>query len=97
MVDLILRLRKGVGEDITSAHIHAKRVRAGETFNSRLMDDTYADDRRNTGQVRGVFSPTSASSGEKVAGTTELGLVRFVKGHQPSLLLKPKVVLCSAL
>jgi hypothetical protein len=97
MVDLILRLRKGIGEDITSAHIDAKRFRSGEVFDSRTMDDTYADDRRNTGQVRGVFSPTTASPGEKVAGTTEIGLVRVVKGHQPFILLKPKVVLCSAL
>jgi hypothetical protein len=97
IADLTIRLRKGIGEDITSAHIDPKRFRAGEKFDSRTMDDTYADDRRNGEQVRGVDGLSEASSGEKVAGTTEIGLVRVVKGHQPEVLLKPKVVLCSAL
>jgi hypothetical protein len=97
IVDLTLRLRKGIGEDITSANINPKRFHAGENFDSRVMDDTYAGDRGNGEHVHSAISPGSASSGEKVAGTTEIGLVRVVKGHQPEVLLKPKVVLCSAL
>lgn len=97
IVELMLRLRKGIGEDITSAHIHLKEFRAGEEFDPRAMDDTYADDRRNGKQASDGNDPNSASSSEKVAGTTEIGLVRVVKGHQPEILLKPKVVLCSAL
>lgn len=96
-VDLTLRLRKGIGEDITSTHITPKWLRSGEKFDSHIMDDTYADDRRNGKHVRGLSSPSSTGSGEKVAGTTEIGLVRVVKGRQPEVLLKPKVVLCSAL
>ena len=95
IAEMALRLRKGIGEDITSANIFLKACRSGEEFDSRVMDDTYADSRRNGEQVRGTSSANSAS--EKVAGTTEIGLVRVVKGHQPEILLKPKVVLCSAL
>lgn len=97
IVDLTIRLRKGTGEDITSATINLKRFHSGEKFDSRVMDDTYADDRRNGEQMGSVFSPRLVSSGERVAGTTEIGLVRVVKGRQPEELLKPKVVLCSAL
>jgi len=98
VVDMALRLRKGIGEDITSASIDPLYFRPGKNFDSRMMNDTYADDRRNVKQpVRGVISTESAISGEHVAGTTEIGLLRVVKGHEPEVLLKPKVVLRSAL
>jgi len=55
------------------------------------MDDTYAEE-RTSGLEVGSDRP-----GERVGGTTDIGLRRVVKGCQPEMLLKPKVVLCSAL
>ena len=90
IVELALHLRQGIGEDITSAHIEAVQFRPNFTFDPNIMDDTYAEDRKVEGG--GPRRPS-----ERVAGTTEIGLQRLVKGRQPEMLLKPKVVLCSAL
>ena len=89
IVELALQVRQGIGENITSAHIRAVQFRPNFTFDPNIMDDTYADDRMD-GLEKG-------GSTERVAGTTEVGLERLVKGRQPEMLLKPKVVLCSAL
>jgi hypothetical protein len=103
IVNLTLELRKGIGEDITSAYIAPQLFSYGEKFDAHVMDDTYADNRRSGEQVHGEAGEggsSSVSSGEEVvAGTTEIGLARAVKGqwYQFEVMLKPKVVLCSAL
>ncbi|KAF8058636.1 hypothetical protein FPV67DRAFT_1676203 [Lyophyllum atratum] len=89
--NLVLRLRTAIGEQVTSMDIGAFAVRSGVIFNPEEMDDTYAEERRVGGKNK---------AGERVAGSTELGLTSRVKvGEeiQTAVMLKPKVILCSAL
>ncbi|KAF5374678.1 hypothetical protein D9615_008988 [Tricholomella constricta] len=91
IINLALRLRTAIGENITSIDILPITVEQGSEFNPETMDDTYAED-------KGPFRKSKA--GERVAGSTELGLCSRIKvdeDFQGGMLLKPKVILCSVL
>ncbi|KAF8058638.1 hypothetical protein FPV67DRAFT_1676205 [Lyophyllum atratum] len=89
--NLAFRLRTAIGEQVTSQDIIPVAFDSGCDFNPDDMDDTYAEERRAGGKD---------AAAERVAGSTELGLtsrVKVAEGTQVTILLKPKVVLCSAL
>ncbi|KAG6901745.1 hypothetical protein C0995_008310 [Termitomyces sp. Mi166 len=90
---LSLRLRSSIGQHITSMEIRPFTIEPGITFDPGEMDDTYAEERNSKSMAVEVR--------ERVAGSTELGLisqVREIDGKvKTKVMLKPKVVLCSAL
>ncbi|RDB20570.1 hypothetical protein Hypma_012274 [Hypsizygus marmoreus] len=91
VVDLTIRLRTAIGENITSMDLLPYIFDPRTDFDPNLMADTYEDERD---------SDRSHRVNEKVAGTTELGLMRRTKGQAgfvDSVLLKPKIILYSAL
>ncbi|KAH0588422.1 hypothetical protein H2248_004271 [Termitomyces sp. 'cryptogamus'] len=90
---LSLHLRSSIAQRITSMDIYPFTFRPGIAFDPSRMDDTYAEERKSN--LRAV------EVGEPIAGSTELGLfsrVRAINGKvETKVMLKPKVVLCSAL
>ncbi|KAG5644297.1 hypothetical protein DXG03_008715 [Asterophora parasitica] len=91
IVTLMLCLRTAIGESVTSMDIMPCIIKEGSEFNPEVMDDTYADERGPAGRSK---------DGERVAGSTELGLrslVRINQSTQEALMLKHKVILSSAL
>ncbi|RDB20572.1 hypothetical protein Hypma_012272 [Hypsizygus marmoreus] len=91
IINLTTRLQSAVGQEITSTDIHPWVFSAGEVFDPSTMDDTYGEERKST---------SSQGIRRRIAGTTELGLFKRTKyagGTRTDMLLKPKVVLCSAL
>lgn len=87
IANLVLRLQAAVGEDVTSGDMKTYTVASNVEFNPSTMDDVFSE---------GRGSP-SAERGGRVAGTTDIGLQRSVRGSDPVIVSKPKVVLCSAL
>ncbi|GLB37968.1 hypothetical protein LshimejAT787_0410190 [Lyophyllum shimeji] len=89
--DLALRLRAAIGEQVTSMDIVPYIIQPGSAFMPENMDDTYEE--RGAGRGHKV--------GERVAGSTELGLATRVATSEgqigETVMLKPKVILCSAL
>jgi hypothetical protein len=91
IVKAILRLQAAVGEDVTSGDLATHIVLSNIEFDPQMMDDGFT-------RVRDRELETPLVTGrECVAGTTDIGLHRSVKGSNPLILSKPKVVLCSAL
>lgn len=90
---LSLQLRSSIGQRITSLEIHPFAIEAGLPFDPNQMDDMYARERKTNSKTVEV--------NERVAGSTELGLINRVKNSKGTvgtrIMLKPKVVLCSAL
>jgi hypothetical protein len=86
IVNMVLRLRTAVGEDVTSGDLKTYTVLSNTEFDRRIMDDGFPQDRGGPVTATGC-----------VAGTTDIGLQRSVKGSSPLILSKPKVVLCSTL
>ncbi|KAG6826283.1 hypothetical protein H0H92_000453 [Tricholoma furcatifolium] len=90
---LALRLRLAIGQSVTSMDIEPFEVTFGTPFEPSMMEDTYADERKesNAKQVMKLE--------EIVAGSTELGLLCRVKSvnddAQKMIMLKSKVVLRS--
>ncbi|KAG5644295.1 hypothetical protein DXG03_008713 [Asterophora parasitica] len=87
---LAFRLRTAIWEKVTSMDIIPYTIEKGSNFNPEFMDDTYAEGR----------GPARSNMGERIAGSTELGLLSRIKGDQgmrEGILLKPKVILCAAL
>lgn len=82
IINLTIRLQDAVGEAVTSMDIKAYSLAPGDRFDENFMEDTYGS--------------ASESVGELVSGTTELGLTRCI-GNQTTLLVKPKVILRTAL
>jgi hypothetical protein len=87
IVNAVLRLQAAVGEDVTSGDLGTHVVLSNTEFDPLTMDDGLPQDRE---------APVTGR-GECVAGTTDIGLHRSVKGSSLLVLSKPKVVLCSAL
>jgi len=83
---LALRLQTTIGETITSGDMGTLKVSSSTNFDPDTMEDSSQDGRS-----------TKAGKGERVAGTTEIGLQRLMKGSNIQILRKPKVVLCSEL
>jgi hypothetical protein len=91
VIDLALQLRTAIGEQVTSMDIIPCIVKPGFAFDPDTMDNTYTE-----GRVPGE----TRNAGELVAGSTELGLISQVKiadKVQEAIMLKPKVILYSAL
>ncbi|KAG6888222.1 hypothetical protein C0995_009758 [Termitomyces sp. Mi166 len=90
---LSLHLRSSIGQKITCMEIRPFTIGFGSPFDSSEMDDTYAGDRSSNSMAVEV--------GERVAVSTQLGLIKRVKYSsgkiETRIMLKPKVVLCSAL
>jgi hypothetical protein len=86
---LALRLQTTVGEAITSGDMRSLSILPNANFDPNIMEDGFLENRRS------AETPTLA--GERVAGTTDIGLQRSMKGSIFQVLRKPKVVLCSAL
>ncbi|KAF9465186.1 hypothetical protein BDZ94DRAFT_414048 [Collybia nuda] len=95
VVDLALRLNTAIGQDITSVDILPVTIQAGAKFNSKTMEDTYAAD-----VERGHTQNEDVVANDVVAGTTDIGLRRISRdlegGPRTDILLKPKVILRSA-
>ncbi|KAJ2935093.1 hypothetical protein H1R20_g2037, partial [Candolleomyces eurysporus] len=89
--ELILALRKAMGEDVTSADLEISIIAHGQTFDPSYMEDAYADG--------GMASKSEKSVPERVICTSGLGLRRLVgkksgEGKkQAEFLLMPRVVL----
>jgi hypothetical protein len=84
---LALRLQTTFGESIISGDMHTLII----SQNARFDPDTMEDGFSHNGQ-----SPKTGVR-ERVAGTTDLGLERTMKGLGTQMLRKPKVVLSSVL
>lgn len=94
IVNHVLRLRNAIGKDITSMDLKPFTVPPQSAFVFDTMEDTYGEARKVGGAGR------SPHVSEKVAGTTEFGVrkcVKGTKGIEESILLKAKVIFCSAL
>lgn len=90
IANTVLRLQTAVGEDVTSGDLTPYIVLSNAEFDPHTMEDGFPQDREGHG-------PATGRLGERVAGTTDIGLRRSVKGSAFFDLSKPKVVLCSAL
>ena len=84
----IIRLQTAVGEDVTSGDLATHVILSNTEFDPRTMED---------GFTRVCDRETQVTERECVAGTTDIGLHRSVRGSSLLILSKPKVVLCSAL
>lgn len=89
--EMAFRIRVIIGESITSMDIGLIAGGCGAAYAPDIMEDTYAEDSRSSQK-----SPID----ERVSGTVELGLKTRSKtegGPVEAIMLKPKVVLRSAL
>lgn len=82
---LAYRIQEAIGEGITSDDFCISIIGVGERFDPTIMDNTFLQDGSN-------------SIGERVAGTTDLGLIiqATARTSIPTILKKPKAVLSSA-
>jgi hypothetical protein len=85
IVNLALRLQHAIGEAITSMDLEFLMIPPKTPFDPSWMEDTYASDE------------DSDTRGEIIVATTELGLKRVEQGLDKMVLVKPKVILRSAL
>ncbi|KAG6918258.1 hypothetical protein DXG01_015632 [Tephrocybe rancida] len=85
IVRLSLKLHRVASEDMTSRELRTRMVYPEEKFDGSVMDEAFPDE-MNRGE----------RTGERVSGTTDLGLMRIV-GSESRILRKPKVVVLSAL
>jgi hypothetical protein len=92
---LAIQLNKAVGEDITSGDLEAVSIDPDTVFDPEIMDDVYADERPRKRKNR--------VNGRAIA-TIDMGLQRIARrlgreGNEceTTMVLKPKVVLSSAL
>jgi len=82
--NLAFRLRTAIGEQVTSMDIVPFVIEGGHEFIPKIMDDTYAK-REGCGEYE---------VGERVAGSTELGLISYVVtggNIREAVMLKPKL------
>jgi hypothetical protein len=83
---LALRLQTAIGESVISGDMQTLLISPNKIFDPDIMEDGFSQDGGAVTEVE-----------ECVAGTTDIGLQRSMKGSSIQILRKPKVVLCSAL
>jgi hypothetical protein len=84
---LALHLQMTTGEAITSGDMKSLLILPNTNFDPGTMENGFSENGRSA----------KTTAGERVAGTTDIGLRRSMKGSIFQILRKPKVVLSSAL